>query len=308
MLRYAIVRVLFACFVVWGAASLIFVVVRLVPGDPALMMLGPNAAAEQVALLRESLGINEPIIVQYWQYLLDVVRFDFGESLWLRGDAAARVIERVPATAYLALTAMAMAIFISVPLGMRAAWMPHGLVDRVASVGSMLGQALPTFWVGIMLILVFARYLGLLPSAGMGSWRHFVLPAFTLALPFMSLLIRLIRGGMLDVLQLGYIQTARSKGIEEWRVLCNHALRNVLIPVITVISLQFGRMLGGAVVIETVFAWPGAGRLLVDAIGRRDYAIVQVSVALVAAIFVILNLVTDLAYAYVDPRVRIRDG
>lgn len=307
MLGYTVRRLAFSVVVLWGVLTIIFAVVRLAPGDPATLILGSDATAEEISEVRRGLGLEDSLIVQYGRFMANAVRMDFGESFRFNTDAFGLVLERVDATFRLAIAAMLLALVASFVLGVLAALRPQGIVDRLISTISLTGQSLPTFWVGIVLILIFARQLHWLPSAGDTTAAHLVLPAVTLALPFMSILVRLIRSGLLEVLGEGYIQTARAKGLREIRVLTRHAIRNMLIPVVTVSGLQFGALLGGTVVVEKVFAWPGLGRLLVDAIENRDYTVIQASVAFVAAIFVLVNLAVDLLYGYIDPRVRVMD-
>lgn len=297
-------RLLFSVFVLWGAVTVIFVVLRLVPGDPAMVLLGPDADPEQIALLRAQLGLDEPVLVQYGIYLGNVVRLDFGNSLRLHTDVMQLVFSRMPFTALLAVTALVLSLIIGFPLGLMASLKPNGPVDRVISVFSLIGQSAPSFWIGIVLILVFARGLHVLPSAGAGTWQHLVMPAFTLALPFLAILVRLTRSGLLEVTHEGYVQTARAKGLSERVVILAHAARNALIPITTVVGLQFGTLLAGTVIVETVFAWPGIGRLLIDSISHRDYGVVQACVLLIATIFVLINLVVDVLYGYLDPRIR----
>lgn len=303
---YLLQRLGYSVFVLWGALTVVFVVVRLVPGDPAQMMLGTQATQTEVAALRQQLGLDQPLPMQYLRYLGQAARLDFGLSLRLEVPAVSAVAGRLPATALLAITAMTLAILVSLPLGMAAAIYQRSPLDRLVSMASLVGQAAPSFWLGIMFILVFARRLQWLPSAGIGGWRHLVLPALTLGLPLVGILTRLIRSGLLEVLNDDYIRTATAKGLTPRAVILRHALRNALIPVVTVAGLQFGSLLAGAVIVETVFAWPGAGRLLVDAIGNRDYPIVQVAVLFITAGFVLLNLLVDLSYSVLDPRVRRR--
>ncbi|NIK61845.1 nickel ABC transporter permease [Kribbella shirazensis] len=302
---YVVRRLFFSLFVLWGAVTIIFVVLRLVPGDPAYIMLGPDADQAQVAALRAQLGLDQPLIQQYATYLANVVHLDFGESFRLNADSMSLVLQRVPATIQLASTALLLSLLIGLPLGVVAALRAHSWVDRTISVFSLMGQSTPSFWLGIVLILVFARGLKVLPSAGSGTWSHLVLPTITLALPFLAILVRLTRSGLLEVVHEGYVQTARAKGLGEGIVILVHALRNALIPIVTVVGLQFGALLGGTVIVETVFAWPGVGRLLIDSIGRRDYGVVQASILLVATIFVVINLLVDLLYGFLDPRVRL---
>lgn len=305
MAAYVGRRLVQSLFVIWGAITIIFVIVRIVPGDPAALMLGATVSQEQINALREDLGLNDSIIVQYGQYLADAIRLDFGESIRLGGEAMGYVVTRLPATLLLAVAGMAMTLAISLPLGIVAARRPQGFYDKLISASSLGGQALPQFWVGIMLILVFARYLQILPSAGAGSWRHIILPAFALSLPFIGWVTRLVRGGVLEELRGDYVQTARAKGLSERRVFYIHVLRNALVPVVTVLGLLMGEFIASAVIIEVVFSWPGVGRLLVDSIMFRDYSVVQASIAVIAAFYVFLNLVVDVLYGYLDPRIRV---
>ncbi|GAA1591457.1 ABC transporter permease [Kribbella hippodromi] len=302
---YVVRRLFFSLFVLWGAVTIIFLVLRLVPGDPAYIMLGPDADQAQVAALRAQLGLDHSLIQQYATYLANVAHLDFGQSFRLNADSMSLVLQRVPATIQLASTALLLSLLIGIPLGVVAALRAHSWVDRTISVFSLMGQSTPSFWLGIVLILVFARGLKVLPSAGSGTWSHLVLPTITLALPFLAILVRLTRSGLLEVVHEGYVQTARAKGLGEGIVILVHALRNALIPIVTVVGLQFGALLGGTVIVETVFAWPGVGRLLIDSIGRRDYGVVQASILLVATIFVGINLLVDLVYGFLDPRVRL---
>jgi peptide/nickel transport system permease protein len=302
---YVARRLFFSIFVLWGAVSVIFLVLRLVPGDPALILLGPDASPELVATLRERMGLDKPLIVQYGLYLRDVVQLDFGTSFRFGTDAMQHVLAHLPNSAQLAVTSLGLALLIGFPLGILAALKANTVVDRIISVFSLTTQSLPNFWVGIVLILVFSRGLQILPSYGQGSWQNLVLPSITLALPFLAILVRLTRSGLLEVIHEGYIQTARAKGLRERVVIFPHALRNALIPVVTVIGLQFGVLFGGTVVVETVFAWPGVGRVLIESISHRDYGVVQAAILLMAAIFVFTNLVVDLLYGYLDPRVRL---
>lgn len=299
-------RLIFAVFVVWGAITVIFVILRLVPGDPALLLAGPGATAADVAAMREDLGLDAPLLTQYGTFIADMATLDFGDSIWMGGPAISHVANRIPNSAVLALSGLGVAVLASFAVGVRAGRRPNGWFDKSTAVTSLVGQSLPNFWVGIMLVLVLSRSMQLLPSSGMGDWQSFVLPTLTLALPLFSVLVRLVRSGMVETITEGYIFTARSKGLTESVIERAHAFPNLLIPVVTVIGLQFGRLLGGAVIVETVFAWPGVGRLLVDAIGRRDYAVVEASVAFIALAFVVVNLVVDIAYGYLDPRVRVQ--
>ncbi|GAB2613028.1 nickel ABC transporter permease [Kribbella endophytica] len=302
---YVVRRLFFSIFVLWGAVTIIFVVLRLVPGDPAYIMLGPDADQAQVDALRAQLGLDHSLAQQYATYLTNVVHLDFGQSFRLSTDSMTLVMQRVPATIQLASTALLLSLLIGLPLGVIAALKANTWLDRTISVFSLLGQSTPSFWLGIVMILVFARNLQVLPSSGSGSWAHLVLPTVTLALPFLAILVRLTRSGLLEVVHEGYVQTARAKGLAEGGVILVHALRNALIPIVTVVGLQFGALLGGTVIVETVFAWPGVGRLLIDSISKRDYGVVQAAILLVATIFVLINLLVDLLYGFLDPRVRL---
>lgn len=306
MTQYIVRRLIYSVFVLWGALTLIFLAIRAVPGDPAQMMLGSDATAADVQALRERLGLNDSLAVQYVRYLTATLSLDLGTSLRLDRPVTEAIGERFPLTAQLALTGMIVAVVLSFPLGIAAALRPGSFVDAIVSVLSLLGQSVPGFWVGIMFILIFARQLRLLPSAGADSWQHLILPAVTIALPFLGVLMRLVRSGLLDVLDEDYIRTARAKGLAPRVVMTRHALRNMLIPVVTVIGLQFGHLLGGAVITETVFGWPGVGRLLVDAIGNRDYPLVQAAILFITFGFIAINFLVDLSYGYLDPRIRLQ--
>jgi ABC-type dipeptide/oligopeptide/nickel transport system permease component len=305
MLGYLIRRLAYSIFVLWGAVTIVFVVLRVVPGDPALVILGPDASPADVARLRHGMGLDQPLLVQYGHYLLDVARLHFGDSVRLGGDAMGQILLRLPATAELALAAVVFAVTVGIGLGVAAASRPNSFLDRVISVFTLVIQSTPTFWAGLVLLLIFARQLRVLPSEGAHSWQNVILPAITLGLGFLAMVTRLTRSGLLEVSHESYLNTVRAKGLSERVVVFPHAIRNALIPVVTVIGLYLGSVLGGTVVIETVFAWPGAGRLIADSIGYRDYNVVQAGVILIAAIFVVVNLLVDLLYGLIDPRVSV---
>ncbi|KAB0267238.1 ABC transporter permease [Microvirga brassicacearum] len=305
MSGYLAHRLLSSFVVILGAATIIFVAIRAVPGDPAIVMLGPSATPEQIAALRSSYGLDQSVFSQYLQFLIRMVTFDFGPSFRLGMPAGQVIANALPATASLAFISLCVALVAGFPLGIVSALRPNGWVDRVVSIFSMTGQALPSFWVGIMLVLIFSRTLRILPSGGAESPGAILMPALTLALPFLSVVVRLVRSGLLEVLGEGYVQTARAKGLKETRVVGRHALRNMLIPVVTIVGLELGGLLGGAVIVETVFAWPGLGRLLIDSIAARDYSVVQACVVVLVLGFVLINLVVDLLYGFLDPRVRV---
>lgn len=304
MSAYILRRLGYSVFVLWGALTVIFIVVRIVPGDPAQLIAGPQATKPEVEALRADLGLAEPLPVQYVRYVGQVLRLDLGRSLRLPETAMGAVVTRLGSTGTLALAAVLTAVLISFPLGIAAALRPRSPVDALVSVFSLVGQSVPNFWLGLMLILIFARRLRLLPSAGEGGVSNLILPTITLALPLVGVLTRLIRTGLLDVLHEDYIRTAQAKGLRSTRVIVGHALRNMLIPVVTVLGLQLGQLLGGAVIVETVFAWPGVGQLVVTAIRNRDYPVIQAAVLFVTAGFILINLIVDISYGYLDPRVR----
>lgn len=306
MTSYIRTRILLAFFVLWGALTIVFVAVRVIPGDPALLMVGPQGSREDVDAIRRRLGLDQPMAVQYGRYLAGALRLDFGQSLWLSKSAVQAVLERLPATALLAGTATLLGVGLGLSLGILAALRTNSTLDVLVSTVSLLGQSVPNFWLGIMLILVFARQLQWLPSSGMGGLANLVLPAVTLALLLIGVLTRLVRSGLVEVMREDYIRSAYAKGLARRQVTTKHALPNMLIPVVTVIGLQLGNLLSGAVIVETVFAWPGSGRLLVEAIGQRDYPVVQVAVLFITTVFILLNLLVDISYAYLDPRIHYR--
>lgn len=305
MLRLLLVRTVHAVFVIWGAVTVIFLALRVVSGDPASLMLGPTATPEELASLRDELGLDQPLWTQYVEYLGHIGRLDFGESVRLGDSALPYVLERTPATLVLAVVALIFVAALGVPFGIAAGRRPGGLLDRIISTSTLVTQSMPTFWVGIMLILVLAGQFRVLPSGGAGTPAHLVLPAITLGLPFVALVARLVRSGVVDESRQGYVRTAHAKGLSQRVVFYVHVLRNVLVPVVTILGLVLGQFVGSAVVIETVFAWPGLGKLLVDSILYRDYAVVQAAVALIAMVYVVLNLIVDLTYGYLDPRIRL---
>lgn len=305
MIRLTLRRLGLGLFVMWGCVTLIFFLIRLAPGDPAALALGPDATADEIEAARVRLGLDASMVEQYVDYLRRVVTLDFGRSYRLNQPAMDAVLDRFPATIQLALSAMVIAVVVGITLGCVAGWRSGGKVDRFVSTVTIGMQSFPTFWVGIMLILVFALHLRVLPSAGYGSWQNLVLPAITLSLPQVAIVARLTRSSVAESMHEPYIQTARSKGLTDRQVLVGHALKNSLIPVVTIVGLQTGVLLGGSVVVENVFAWPGLGSLIVDSVSARDYSVVQAAALLIAAVVVVLNLVADLVYSQLDPRIRV---
>lgn len=302
--QFLLRRSLAALLVVWGVLTIIFLVVRVIPGDPASVLLGTFATAELVTEQRAKMGLDRPLMVQYGLFVRQGLAGDWGRSYHEGRDAFGLVLERLPATAELALAAIALTMLVSLVLGSLAARRAQSLLDRAIGAFSLVGQAVPNFWLGLVLIIVFARQLHWLPSFGRETLWHLVLPTVTLSVQLIGVMTRLIRAGILETMSQEFVRTARAKGLGEAAVLTRHVYRNMLIPVVTMLGLQLGALLGGVVVLETVFAWPGLGRLIVTAINNRDYPVVQAAVTFVAMTVVVLNLAVDLTYAYLDPRIR----
>lgn len=287
-----------------GVSVLIFLMLRVLPGDPARVLAGLNASEEQVARLRDELGLNQSLLSQYGSFLTGVLTGDLGESARTSRPVTSEIAVRLPATLILAITATIIGSIVGITAGVIAAVRRNSLLDHVISSVAMMGVSMPVYWLGLLLILLFAVTLGWLPAAGSGEPLSIVLPAVTLAAFSTALISRMTRASMLEVLGQDYIRTAEAKGAPPKIVIIKHGLRNAFIPILTVISLQFGALLGGAVLTETVFGWPGIGRLLVDSIGARDFAVVQGIVLVYAAAFILLNVIVDVLYVVVDPRIR----
>jgi ABC-type dipeptide/oligopeptide/nickel transport system permease component len=303
VLEFVTRRLLHTALVTLGVVTLAFVALRL-SGDPAATMLPGDASVDELRHLRRTLGLDQPLHVQYLAFLGGAVRGDFGESFRHQQPAFGLVLERLPATLELAFAALLLAVVVALPLGIVAALYRGRAADMLAMGFAVVGQATPYFWMGIMLILVVSVELGWLPTSGRGGWPHLILPAVTLGTHFAASLARLTRTSMLEVLGQNFVTTARAKGLGEPRVVLAHALKNAAVPVVTLIGLQFGTLLGGAVVTETIFAWPGVGRLAVQSIFVRDYPVVQAGVLVLALVFVAINLAVDLLYGTLDPRIR----
>jgi len=301
---YVAARLATAFLVVLGVSAVSFVLTFLT-GDPAEIMLPPGATAVQIAKFRAEWGFDDPLPVQYWRFLRRAVQGDFGISLRHGQSSLPLIAARLPATFQLTVTAMLLAIVLAVPLGVLAATHRGGTIDLFAMGVALFGQSVPNFWLAIMMILLFAVSWGVLPTSGRGGWAHVVMPAAAIAINLAALLTRLVRTAVIEVLAEDYVRTARSKGLRELFVLGRHAVPNALIPLVTVIGLQFGYILGGAVVIETIFTWPGVGLFTIQAILNRDYPVVQASVFILATAVVLINLVVDLLYVWLDPRVRL---
>ncbi len=292
--------------VLLGVVTLVFFLIHMIPGDPVDIMLGENALAADKAAMRRDLGLDRPLHVQYFGYLAGVVRGDLGTSLLNRQPVLTEILHRFPASVELMAGAMFIALLISVPMGILAAMKPRSLLDAVAMLISFLGAAIPSFWLGPLLILLFAIHLDWLPVNERGGLEHLVLPALTLGTSLAAILSRMIRSSLLEVLGEDYIRTARAKGLGERTVVLKHALRNALIPVITIVGLQVGVLLSGAIITEAIFDWPGLGTLLLQSIHNRNYPLVQGCILFIATVYVIVNLLTDIAYGWADPRVRLK--
>ena len=303
MLRYLVTRLLYAAAVIAGVSVLVFFMIRL-GGDPTALFLPPETSAAEIARFRHQLGFDRPLGVQYLEFATRALRGDFGQSLRYQQPAMALVLERLPATLQLAGAALLLSAIVGIPLGVLAAVRRNSNLDRGGLVVSLLGQSIPTFWLGLMLILLFSETLRWLPASGRGSWAHLVLPAIALAGYSTAIIMRLLRSSMLEVMQADYIRTARGKGLTEFAVIARHALRNAAVPTLTVVALQVGALLGGAVITEEVFAYPGMGRLAIQAIANRDFAIVQAFVLFMAVVIVSINLAVDVAYVVIDPRLK----
>ena len=304
MFRYFIRRVFLAAPVLLGVATLVFSLIHLVPGDPAQAMLGEGAAPQDVDELRRSLGLDQPLLTQYVSFLRHALTGDLGVSFRTGQPVTTMILERVPATAELAMAAMFVAIVIAIPLGVVAAVWRGTAVDYAAMTFALAGVSIPNFWLGPLLAIVFAVELGWLPVSGRGSLANLVLPAFSLGLALAAILARMTRASLLDELNELYVRAARARGVSRTASIGSHALRNSMVPLLTIIALQFGAVLTGAVITETIFAWPGIGRLLIQSIGFRDYPMVQGCILLIAVTYVTVNLVTDLMYGVLDPRIR----
>jgi peptide/nickel transport system permease protein len=290
--------------VLLGVATLVFSLIHFIPGDPAQAMLGETAAPSDVAELRRQLGLDRPLLEQYGAFLAGVVKGDLGTSLRTDQPVTTQLLERVPATFQLAGASMLVAILFAIPLGIAAAVKRGTAVDHAAMTVALAGVSVPNFWLGPLLALVFAVELGWLPVSGRGDLAHLVLPAISLGAGLSAILARMTRASLLEELREPYVQAARARGVSQTRAVMRHAFRNSLIPVVTIVGLQFGVVLTGAVITETIFAWPGIGRLLIQSIGFRDYPLVQGCILFIAVIYVLVNLITDLVYGVLDPRIR----
>ena len=304
MTRYISQRLAQAFLVLVGVTLVVFFLARLAPGDPIDLMLPEDAEPLTRETLRHNLGFDRPLYVQYVMFLSGALRGDMGKSLYYRKPCFGIIMDYLPNTLLLTAVSMAISLVVGLATGIVAALRRDSVWDYSGATLALLGRSLPAYWLGIMLILIFSVQLRLLPTSGIGKPANLVMPSITLGAALMGIIMRLTRSGMLDVLGEDYIRTARAKGVGNWLVITRHALKNTLIPLVTVIGLQLGGLLAGSVIVETVFAWPGVGRVLVTAIGARDYPLIQAGVLFVSIIFVFTNLAVDLVYSLIDPRIR----
>lgn len=303
MRQFILRRSIRAIIALWGVVTVVFFTLRL-SGDPVALLLPAEAPQSEIIRLRKEMGLEEPLPVQYIYYLRDLSRGELGTSIRMRLPALPVALERLPATVELAMASFALAVVVAIPAGLISAARRNSLWDNLAMGLALIGQSAPTFYIGISLILIFGLNLGWFPISGRGSWQHVVLPAVTLGAFTMASIARLTRSAVLETMRLDFIRTARAKGLDEAAVLVRHNFKNAAIPIVTIIGLQFGNLLAGSIVTEIVFAWPGIGRLVIEAIRSRDYPIVQSAVLVVASMFVAINFLVDLAYGWLDPRIR----
>ncbi|WP_067583844.1 nickel ABC transporter permease [Endozoicomonas ascidiicola] len=304
MYRFILKRLLLLIPVLLGVSLLVFAIMSFTPGDPAQLILGENAPAEAVAELREEMGLNDPFVLRYARFVGNAVTGDLGQSYTSGRDVFDENFSRFPNTLILAALGVLIAVVIGIPIGIISATRQYSMIDSGSMIFALLGVSMPNFWLGLMMILLFAVNLGWVPSGGYSSWSSLIMPAITLGTGSAAIITRMTRSSMLEVIRQDYIRTARAKGVAENVVINRHALKNALIPVITVIGLQFGMLLGGAVLTETVFSWPGVGRMMVDAIRQKDTPTVLGAVVFLATTFSLVNLFVDLLYGFVDPRIK----
>jgi len=304
MLSYLIKRLFSTIPVLIGISLLLFFMLRLLPGDPAQVLAGQMATPQEIENIRRQLGLDRPIHEQYAHYLSRLVRFDLGRSARTQNPVTEEIWARLPNTLLLAVVAITLACLFGIPAGIISAVRPYSWIDYLVTTSALFGMSMPVFWLGLMLVVIFSIILKWLPAGGTGGWQHVILPSVTLAAFVVAFIARMTRSTMLETLSQDFTTTARSKGLQERVVVIKHALKNAMIPIITVVGLQFGLLLGGAVLTETVFAWPGLGRLIVDSILARDYPVIQGTILIFGLLYIMVNLIVDLIYALVDPRIR----
>ena len=300
---YILRRIISSFILLILVSAITFFLLELAPGDPAVMLLGQDATEEGIKQLREELGLDKPATTRYFLFLSSLFKGDLGRSFETQRLVFEEIKNAFPATLELSLASLLLAVIIGIPVGITSAVRQYSLFDKVIRFSVLILVSMPIFWLGLMFILLFSIILKLLPSYGRGEWQHLILPAVSLSCYSLAIIIRMTRSSMLEVLRNEYITTARSKGIPEFLVIYKHALKNALIPVVTIVGLQFGTLLGGAVLTETVFAWPGLGRLMVQAIFSRDYPLIRAGILLISACFILINVLVDILYTYIDPTV-----
>lgn len=308
MTAYILSRLIAAAFVLLGVSTLVFLMIHWIPGDPVMVMLGESATPAEYEALRQSLNLHLPIWQQWWHYLAHLLQGDLGQSLHSGKSIVDMMATRIPVTAVLALAALCFSLIMAIPVGILSALYATRWQDKTLMLVSLAGICIPNFWLGPMLVMFFSLYLGILPSSGNDHWYSIILPALTLGTAMAAIQARMIRASLLEVLQQQYILTARSRGLAEITILFRHAFRNALLPTVTIIGMQVGALLTGAVVTEQIFAWPGIGQLIIESIEKRDYPLVQACVLLISGVYVIVNLATDLIYAWIDPRIRLHSS
>lgn len=303
MIGYIIKRLLLAIPTILGVIFIVMLTIELVPGDPVELMLGEHATRDAVENVRTALGLDKPLLTRYILYLKNLAEGDMGRSIRENRDVSKEISDVWPATLKLTIAAMIIALLIGMALGIISAVKPNSYFDGLNRIFSLFGLSMPVFWTGLVMIVIFSFWLRLFPIGGTGSFRHVILPAITLSLPSIAMISRMTRSSLLEVLREDYVRTARAKGLSEKKVILKHALKNAFIPIITLSGLQTGQLMGGAILTETVFAWPGLGRLMVRAIFARDYILLQGAVLVFALAFVVINLIVDISYSFIDPRV-----
>ena len=306
MYDYFIRRLLQLVPVLLGVTIIVFGMVRLIPGDPAQIVAGTNATLEDIQSIRQKLSLDKPLVEQYFIYMKNIFKGDLGTSIRTRRPVLEDMIPRYGNSLLLASCSVVIMLLLGITTGILSAVKQGSWIDYISMVISLFGVSMPVYWFGLMLMLVFSVHLGLFPTTGIGTFKHLVLPSLALGAHSTAVVARLTRSSMLEVIRQDYIRTARAKGLNEYSVILQHALKNALIPVVTIVFLRFGTLLGGAVLAETVFAWPGIGLLMIEAIGSRDYPMVQGCVLMVSVSFVLINLITDLIYPFIDPRIRLK--
>ena len=306
MSKYVLKRLAMLIPVLIGVTFMVYFILSLSPGDTAAMIAGESADAETIEATRKDLGLDQPVIVQYGKYMLNLLHGDMGKSYKTKRDVFPTIMAAFPNTAKLAFWSILVAVAIALPIGIISATRQYSAIDNVGMVAALLGVATPNFWLGLMLIIVFSLNLGWLPSGGMGSWKNYIMPAITLGTGDAALICRMTRSSMLEVIRQDYIRTARAKGVPEKMVIRKHALKNALIPVVTIFGMDLGNMIAFTTITETIFAWPGMGKLLIDAINKSDRPIIVAYLMAAACMFVVLNFIVDILYTLIDPRIELR--